>query len=85
MLKAHSRAIEIEGNIWTEDGQEIYIVHGQYWEPVWRGWQTDNQTRMIDREFEGSPSYKSRSTMSFALLCEHFERHKRAIGWGFDE
>ncbi len=75
MLKAHTRARMHEGRVCTEDGQRIKLVHGQYWNLTWRGDQVGNQSRMIDREFNGSASYHSRSEASMQFLVDRFMHH----------
>lgn len=75
LMKAHTRAIEMHDRPFTEDGEEINIVHGQYWNKTWRGWQIENQLGMIDREFEGSPSMKSRAKGSFELVLRWYKKN----------
>jgi hypothetical protein len=74
LMKAHTRAVEIEGEAFTEDGQEINVVHGQYWNMNWRRWQLEAQMAMINREFDGSPRYCLLSNESFELLCRWYRR-----------
>lgn len=72
-MKAHTRIIDQHGVPFTEDGEEINIIHGQYWNKKWRGWQIDNQHGMIKREFDNSKSYHSRSDGSFEYLLRLWE------------
>lgn len=72
-MKAHTRAVDIHGKLCTEDGEEIFVVHGQWWNKTWRGWQIENQLGMVDREFDGSESYKSRSKASFEHVLERYK------------
>lgn len=73
LMKAHTRAIDMHGQIFTEDGQEVNIVHGQFWNRTWRGWQIDGQMGMIEREFDNSARYKSISQGSFEFICKKFK------------
>lgn len=74
LMKAHTRAIEMHDKPFTEDGEEINVIHGQYWNKKWRGWQTENQIGMIKREFNNSDSYRNRSLGSFELVCRWWEK-----------
>ena len=57
----------------TDDGQQIKIVHGQYWSPVWRAYMWGNMTRMIAREYNSSPGYLSRAKRAMDLLCTRYQ------------
>lgn len=72
-MKAHSRIVDMHGKPFTEDGEEIYIAHGQFWNKTWRGWQIENQLAMVDREFDKSESYKSRSRGSWEHLIRLYQ------------
>lgn len=74
LMKAHTRAIEMHGQLFTEDGQEVNVVHGQFWNVTWRGWQINGQMGMIEREFDNSPRYKQISTGSFELICRWYRK-----------
>lgn len=74
LMKAHTRAVELRGEPFTEDGEEINIIHGKYWSPEWRSWQVDCQFAMIDRDFNASAPYKHRAKSSFALVCRWWRR-----------
>jgi hypothetical protein len=73
LMKAHTRAIDLHGRPFTEDGEEINIIHGQYWNATWRGWQIENQLGMVRREFDASPGYLSRSKGSFETILRWYE------------
>ena len=74
LMKAHTRAVDIHGMLFTEDGQEVNVVHGQFWNKTWRGWQVDGQMGMIKREFDDSPRYKQISLASFEHVCNWYKK-----------
>lgn len=73
-MKAHTRAVDCHGQLFTEDGEEINVVHGQWWNKTWRGWQIDNQIAMIGREFDDSESYKNRARGSFEHVLNWYKK-----------
>lgn len=74
LMKAHTRAVDIHGMLFTEDGQEVNVVHGQFWNVTWRGWQVDGQMGMIEREFDNSQRYKQISLGSFEFVCRWYKK-----------
>lgn len=49
-LKAFIRTVWQEGdqNIWTETGEPIYTIHGQFYKAIWRDTQLANQHRCCE-------------------------------------
>ena len=43
MLKPYTRAVMKAGGLFTENGQEIFSFHGQYYKKKWRNCQLDNR------------------------------------------
>ena len=74
LMKAHTRAVDIHGMLFTEDGQEVNVVHGQFWNVTWRKWQIEGQMGMIEREFDNSQRYKSISQGSFEFVCRWYKK-----------
>jgi hypothetical protein len=54
LLKPFSHICEMHDGLWTINGEEIWVIHGQYLNQIWRGWQIDNQIGCVDRELDGS-------------------------------
>jgi len=73
LMKIFTRAVVKHGRLFTEDGREIFMIHGQWWNKIWRGWQIDNQMGMIDREINGSQRCKQIAQESFDLVCKWYK------------
>lgn len=74
MLKLHSRAVERHDRLFTDDGQQIMIVHGRYWQPEWIAYQMWNQKKMIDEVLQGSLPYNRRSYESMQILVQWWNK-----------
>ena len=73
LMKIFTRAVVKHDQLFTEDGREIFMIHGQWWERVWRGWQIDGQMGMIEREMDNSQRAKSIAQQSFDLVCTWYK------------
>ena len=69
LMKIFTRAVVKHDRLFTEDGEEIFMIHGQWWNFTWRGWQIDGQMGMIEREMDKSPRAKNIAQQSFELVC----------------
>jgi hypothetical protein len=74
LLKPFSHVCELHDNLWTINGEEIWCIHGQYLNPIWRGWQIENQIGCIDRELDGSPRNKQIAQQCLAYITKYFEK-----------
>lgn len=74
LLKPFSHVCEMHDNLWTINGEEIWLVHGQYLNEIWRGWQIEGQDRCIDRELDGSPRCKFIMNQCMEYLHNYFEK-----------
>jgi hypothetical protein len=59
--------------LWTINGEEIWLIHGQYLNEIWRGWQIDGQIGCIDRELDGSPRNKQIAQQCLDFITKKFE------------
>ena len=74
LLKPCSHVCEMHDNLWTINGEEIWVIHGQYLNPIWQGWQIDGQMGMIDRELNGSETCKDTSRRCLEFLIGYFKK-----------
>lgn len=74
LLKPFSHISENHGQWWTINGEEIWVIHGQYLNKIWLGWQRDNQDLCIDRELDGSPRCKQVAKQSLEQIVELFKK-----------
>jgi hypothetical protein len=74
LLKPFSHICEMHDNLWTINGEEIWVIHGQYLNPIWLGWQIENQLGCVDRELDGSPRCKQIAENCLEFTRKHFEK-----------
>jgi hypothetical protein len=73
LLKPFSHISEMHDQLWTINGEEIWLIHGQYLNPIWRGWQIDGQIGCIDRELDGSFRNKQIAQQCLDFITKKFE------------
>lgn len=73
LLKPFSHVCEMHDELWTINGEEIWLIHGQYLNPIWRGWQIDGQIGCIDRELDGSERNKQIAQQCLDFITKKFE------------
>jgi len=73
LLKPFSHISEMHDNLWTINGEEVWLIHGQYLNEIWRGWQIDGQIGCIDRELDGSPRNKQIAQQCLDFITKKFE------------
>ena len=74
LLKPFSHISENHEMLWTINGEEIWVIHGQFLNEIWLGWQRDGQEGCIDRELDGSPRCKQIAEQCLGYLVGHFEK-----------
>jgi len=74
LLKPFSYVCEMHGNLWTINGEPIYVIHGQFNSPLWRQWQIEGQLRCIDRELDGSPRCKKIAQDCLEFLTSYWQK-----------
>jgi hypothetical protein len=74
LLKPCSHVCEMHGNLWTVNGEELFVLHGQFLSSVWQGWQLDGQLKMIDRELNGSETCKALARNCLAFLVDYVKK-----------
>lgn len=74
LLKPFSHVCEMHGNLWTINGEEIWVIHGQFDKENWQGWQIEGQLGCIDRELDGSPRCKDMARNCLDFLVRYFNR-----------
>jgi hypothetical protein len=73
LLKPFSHISEMHDQLWTINGEEIWLIHGQYLNPIWRGWQIDGQIGCVNRELDGSPRNKQIAEQCLDFITKKFE------------
>jgi len=74
LLKPLSHVCEIHDQLFTINGEPIWVIHGQYLNPIWQGWQVDGQMGMIDRELDGSARCKQIAGQCMDFLIRYFRK-----------
>lgn len=59
----------------TEDGQQIKVVHGQFWNVPWRAGVVNNMLQMIKREFDDAQGYIDRVSNATNTLVTRYKMH----------
>jgi hypothetical protein len=72
LLKPFSHICEMHDKLWTINGEEIWLIHGQYLNELWRQWQIDGQIGCIDRELDGSPRNKQIAQSCLDFITQKF-------------
>ena len=77
LLKPYTRVtVQSDGLLWTESGEPIYIVHGQFYKARWRRQQIENRRGcaagyLDDRSKPGVATEKSVDLATGAMNCLH--------------
>ena len=80
LLKPYTRVtVQTDGNIWTESGEPIYIIHGQFYKLRWRRQQVMNRHGCA-RGYLGL-AYNSDRMAEGAMNCL-YEKFMRALNDG---
>lgn len=83
LMKPFSRVCEMHDELWTINGEEIWLIHGQFNNETWRGWQMGGQYGCIKRELDDSPRCKQIAKQCMETLVGYFnkmnENHKIKI------
>lgn len=79
LLKPYTRAIlQSDGKLWTESGEPLYIVHGQFYKARWRLQQLLNRHGCIKGCLDGSP--RAYAIAEGALNCVN-EVFQKMLDW----
>jgi hypothetical protein len=75
LLKPYMRAIHKgeDNNIWTETGDPIFIVHGQFYKGKWRRQQILNRKGCIDGYLGGSEKAENMAQGAMDMLYQRFK------------
>ena len=72
ILKPYTRAILKHGLLFTENGQEIFCFHGQYYKHKWRECQLDNRHRCAEGYLKCNMDSQAKGSME--LLTSIFNK-----------
>lgn len=79
LLKPYTRAVlQSDGKLWTESGEPLYIVHGQWYKARWRLQQLLNRQGCIKGYLDGSP--RAMAMAEGALNCVN-DVFQRMLDW----
>ena len=74
LLKPFSHVCEMHGKLWTINGEEIWVIHGQWNSDIWRGWQLEGQMKCINRELNGSERCKQIARACYEQLENYWKK-----------
>ena len=74
LLKPFSHVCEMHGKLWTINGEEIWVIHGQWPNEIWKGWQIEGQMKCIDRELNGSERCKQIARACYEQLENYWKK-----------
>ena len=74
LLKPFSHVCEMHDKLWTINGEEIFLIHGQYLNPIWRKWQIEGQNGCIKRELDNSARCKQIAQQCLEQIVRYFEK-----------
>jgi hypothetical protein len=83
ILKPYTRAVDKNGKLFTENGQEIFCFHGQYYKKKWRECQLGNRHHCAEGYLKASFNSDNMARGSMELLTRIFNKmcfeHKVSI------
>lgn len=74
LLKPFSHVCEMHDKLFTINGEEIWVIHGQFPNSIWRGWQIDGQMGCIQRELDNSPRCQELAKQSLEFLTSYWKK-----------
>ncbi len=83
LLKPYTRAVDKSGKLFTENGQEIFCFHGQYYKKRWRECQLGNRNHCAAGYLKATECSDNMAAGAMELLTSIFNRmcfgHKVSI------
>lgn len=74
LLKPYTRAVERNGNLFTENGQEIFSFHGQFYKKKWREVQLANRSHCAKHYLGCNEKPNEQAKGAMDLLTKYFNR-----------
>jgi len=74
ILKPYTRAVDKDGKLFTENGQEIFCFHGQFYKKKWRECQIANRARCAKHYLGCNERTNEQAKGSMELLTRIFNK-----------